>query len=99
MAAEVKLEVYASVGKQRLCYIWLNFVQVALTTIFFDAGGTIVYPDPALTLAALAERRLFPTEAQLHAAEREAKRQFDDSRADDRSVDTQYWDLYYLGLF
>lgn len=73
--------------------------SVSLNTIFFDAGGTIVFPDPALTLAALAERHLFPAEEQLQAAEREAKRQFDAARAGHPSVDAQYWDLYYLSLF
>jgi putative hydrolase of the HAD superfamily len=72
---------------------------VSLTTIFFDAGGTIVFPDPALTLAALAELHLFPSEEQLQAAERDAKRQFDAARDGRHSVDAQYWDLYYLSLF
>jgi putative hydrolase of the HAD superfamily len=72
---------------------------VSLTTIFFDAGGTIVFADPALTLAPLAELHLFPSEEQLQAAEREAKRQFDAARAGRHSVDAQYWDLYYLSLF
>jgi HAD superfamily hydrolase (TIGR01509 family) len=72
---------------------------VSLTSVFFDAGGTIVFPDPALTLAALAELHVFPSEKQLQAAERDAKRQFDAARAGNHSVDAQYWDLYYLSLF
>ena len=72
---------------------------MSLTTIFFDAGGTIVFPDPALTLAALAELHLFPSEEQLYAAERDAKRQFDAARDGHHSVDAQYRDLYYLSLF
>jgi putative hydrolase of the HAD superfamily len=72
---------------------------VALSTIFFDAGGTIVYPDPALTLAPLAARSIFPTEEQLYAAERVAKRELDSARAGHHSVDAQYWDIYYLRLF
>jgi HAD superfamily hydrolase (TIGR01549 family) len=70
-----------------------------LTTIFFDAGGTIVYPDPALTLAPLAARGIFPSREQLFAAEREAKRQLDSARAGHHSVDAHYWDIYYLRLF
>jgi putative hydrolase of the HAD superfamily len=72
---------------------------VSLTTIFFDAGGTIVFPDPALTLAALSELHLFPSKGQLQAAERDAKHQFDAARDGRHSVDAQYWDLYYLSLF
>ena len=72
---------------------------MALTTIFFDAGGTIVYPEPGLTLAALAERNYHPLPEQLHAAERNAKRELDEARARHDSVDAQYWDIYYLHLF
>ncbi len=71
---------------------------MSLTTIYFDAGGTLVFPDPALTLAALAERNLFPSEEQLYAAERDAKRQLDAARAGHHSVDAQYWDIYYQRL-
>ncbi len=72
---------------------------MALTTIFFDAGGTIVFPDTTLTLAPLAARKVFPSQEQLHAAEREAKRQFDEARAGHHSVDGQYWDTFYRRLF
>lgn len=72
---------------------------MALTTIFFDAGGTIVFPDTALTLRPLARRKVFPSQEQLHAAERVAKRQFDEARAAHHSVDGQYWDTFYRKLF
>jgi HAD superfamily hydrolase (TIGR01509 family) len=71
---------------------------VPLTTIFFDAG-TIVYPEPALTLAPLAARNIFPTDEQLYAAERDAKHQLDEARAGHHPADAQYWDIYYLRLF
>jgi putative hydrolase of the HAD superfamily len=69
-----------------------------LTTIFFDAGYTLVYPDPALTLTPLAARNIFPTDEHLYAAERHAKRQVDQAHAGHQSVDAQYWDIYYLHL-
>jgi HAD superfamily hydrolase (TIGR01509 family) len=72
---------------------------VPLTTIFFDAGGTIVFADPALTLAPLAARNHFPSQEHLHAAERDAKRQFDAFRAGHHSADGQYWDIFYRHLF
>jgi putative hydrolase of the HAD superfamily len=72
---------------------------VLLTTVFFDAGGTIVYPDRALTQSSLSSRGIFPIDEQLYAAEREAKREFDEARAGHHSVDAQYWDIYYLSLF
>jgi HAD superfamily hydrolase (TIGR01509 family) len=81
------------------CVTLTTASSVALTTIFFDAGGTIVYPEPGLTLAALAERNYHPLPEQLHAAERNAKRELDEARARHDSVDAQYWDIYYLHLF
>ncbi|HEY5163589.1 MAG TPA: HAD family hydrolase [Terriglobales bacterium] len=72
---------------------------MAFEAIFFDAGGTLVFPDAALTLAALAERNVQPTQEQLFAAEREAKHQLDDARAHGvTGVDALYWQLYYEHL-
>jgi HAD superfamily hydrolase (TIGR01509 family) len=73
--------------------------SVSLRTIFFDAGGTIVHPEPGLTLAPLTARGVFPSEKQLYAAERYAKCQLDTRRAQHHSVDAQYWDIYYRRLF
>lgn len=67
-----------------------------LETIFFDAGGTLVFPDPRLTLAPLDEIKRPPAQEQLYAAEREAKRQLDDARAHGSAgVDARYWQLFY----
>jgi len=86
-----------------LWYIGLNLlptgVSVSLSTIFFDAGGTLVFPDLALTERALASRGIFPADDQRYAAEREAKRQLDEARAEHHSVDGKYWDIYYRRLF
>ncbi len=71
---------------------------MALTTIFFDAGGTLVYPDLALTLRPLALRGIFPSDEQRYAAEREAKHRFDKARTGPHPVDAQYWDVYYVHL-
>lgn len=64
--------------------------------IFFDAGGTLVFPDPTLTLAALHEINRVPTQKQLYAAERSAKHQLDDARIHGiNGVDARYWQIYY----
>ena len=69
---------------------------MAFEAIFFDAGGTLVFPDTALTLAPLAKLNVQPTQEQLFAAEREAKHRLDDARAHGvRSVDTLYWQIYF----
>jgi hypothetical protein len=44
-----------------------------LTTIFFDAGNTLVFANLERTLAALHVRGIRPKPEQLHAAERQAK--------------------------
>jgi len=73
-------------------------LPLSLTTIFFDAGGTLVFPDLGLTERPLASRGIFPSDECRYSAEREAKRQFDEACAAHRSVDEQYWDIYYLCL-
>ena len=69
-----------------------------ITTVFFDAGGTLVFPDTSRTLAELASLGFHPTQEQLHAAERAAKRELDRVLAEHRSVDGQYWDIYFQRL-
>lgn len=74
---------------------------MALKTLFFDAGNTLVFADLSRTLAPMAKRGLAPTQEQLHAAERAAKKRLDAARAahpEDSSVDKQFWDIYYTQL-
>lgn len=67
-----------------------------IDAIFFDAGGTLVFPDPRLTYAALAELDRTPSQEQLYVAERAAKQQLDEARAHGSTgVDARYWQLYY----
>lgn len=66
-----------------------------LEAIFFDAGGTLFYPDRDRTLAPLYERGIRPTDVQLYAAERYAKHDLDAVGARTRKVDQQYWENYY----
>ncbi len=84
---------------------------MALRALFFDAGNTLVFADPAKTLAPLAALGILPSEAQLYAAERAARKQFDAARTKDPvdrsvagslelslrapAVDGQFWDIYY----
>lgn len=69
--------------------------RMRLEAIFFDAGGTLFYPDRDKTLAPLYERGIRPTDAQLYAAERHAKHDLDAVAARTHKVDQQYWENYY----
>jgi HAD superfamily hydrolase (TIGR01509 family) len=70
-----------------------------LTTIFFDAGNTLVFANPERTLAALHARDVRPQPEQMHAAERQAKTELDRANtAPGRYTDRQYWDTYYSFL-
>ena len=70
-----------------------------LTTIFFDAGNTLVFANPERTLAPLHARGVRPEPEQLHAAERQAKTELDRANmAPGRYTDRQYWDTYYSYL-
>ena len=74
---------------------------MALEAIFFDAGGTLIFPDRELTLAPLKARGITYSQEQLHAAERTA-RQYRDASAANPSAnlnpDEQYWIIYYQTL-
>ena len=70
-----------------------------ITTIFFDAGNTLVFANLERTLAALYARGIRPQAEQLHAAERQAKTGLDEANtAPGRYTDRQYWDSYYSFL-
>ena len=71
-----------------------------LTTIFFDAGNTLIFPDLARTLAPLQNAGLEATRGQLHAAERAAKQRRDREAAAGNTAlaDQDYWIIYYSAL-
>ncbi|HKC70218.1 MAG TPA: hypothetical protein VKB60_01285, partial [Terriglobales bacterium] len=77
----------------------MRYRDLMLTTIFFDAGNTLVFANPERTLAALHARGIRPKPEQLHAAERQAKTQLDRAyTAPGRYTDRQYWDTYHSFL-
>lgn len=68
-----------------------------LTTIFFDVGNTLLFPDRPHILAPLHQRNIHPTIEQLHAAERKAKRKFD-AVLEGVTLDHGFWFMYYAHL-
>src|SRR5258708_4870868 len=72
-----------------------------LTTIFFDAGNTLVFADHSKTLKGLHDAGYRPTIPQLHEAERAAKLRLDDAmstRQPGTPVDQDFWRVYYTFL-
>jgi HAD superfamily hydrolase (TIGR01549 family) len=74
--------------------------EMAFETIFFDVGGTLVFPNPQGTLGPLLSRGVQPSVRQLNLAERAAKRVLDEFYSKPRPVNTDhnYWDAYYTHL-
>jgi len=74
---------------------------LGLQAIFFDAGGTLIFPDRERTLAPLKARGIAFTQEQLHAAERTARQYRDACASNSNSAtnpDQQYWVIYYQKL-
>lgn len=70
-----------------------------ITSIFFDAGNTLVFANLERTLAPLHARGVRPQREQLHAAERRAKAELDRAHAAAAGhTDRGYWETYYSCL-
>lgn len=71
---------------------------MAIEVIFFDVGGTLLFPDHEKTLVPLWNRGVRPTEAQLLVAERDARTAMDQIVSQTAKVDQSYWGIYYSRL-
>jgi putative hydrolase of the HAD superfamily len=71
---------------------------MSIEVIFFDVGGTLLFPDHEKTLIPLWNRGVRPTEAQLLVAERVARKEMDQLVSHTAKVDQSYWDTYYSRL-
>jgi HAD superfamily hydrolase (TIGR01509 family) len=69
-----------------------------IEVIFFDVGGTLLFPDHEKTLIPLWNRGVRPTGAQLLVAERAARQEMDQLVSKTAKVDLSYWDTYYSRL-
>jgi len=73
-------------------------MSVNITTIFFDVGNTLLFPNRPHILAPLHQRNIHPTIEQLHAAERITKTKFDAVLENGESLDHGFWFLFYEHL-
>jgi len=71
---------------------------MSIKVIFFDVGGTLLFPDHEKTLIPLWNSGVRPTEAQLLVAERSARKEMDQLVSQTAKVDQSYWDSYYSRL-
>jgi putative hydrolase of the HAD superfamily len=69
-----------------------------LTTLFFDVGNTLLFPNREKILGSLHQRGVFPSEELLHTIEREIKQQFDSLVESHPAIDHGFWQLYYSRL-
>src|SRR5690348_9392949 len=69
-----------------------------IEVIFFDVGGTLLFPDHDKTLVPLWSRGVHPSETQLLAAERAARTEMDQIVSQIPRVDLSYWNTYYSHL-
>jgi putative hydrolase of the HAD superfamily len=67
---------------------------MGLQAVFFDAGNTLVFPDPAKTLAPLAARGMVVADDHLFAAERAARHYRDAHPNPSPNTDFEYWHTY-----
>ena len=70
-----------------------------ITHLFFDAGGTIVFPNLALVAEKLTARGLQVTLRQLERGEQKARFQLDDPEVIRSSNDHSRWMLYFELIF
>lgn len=71
---------------------------MGLQAVFFDAGNTLVFPDPNKTLAPLANRGIVVAGDHLFAAERAARRYRDAHPLASPNTDFEYWHTYVREL-
>jgi len=70
----------------------------ARTTIFFDVGNTLLFPNRDRILAPLAKRRVFPTNERLHSLECRTKKEFDSMVEGTGHADHPFWYIFYTHL-
>lgn len=69
-----------------------------ITSVFFDVGNTLLFPNHARIHAPLTERGLTPDPEHLRDLERRTKNKFDDLVTRDGSHDHSFWWMFYTQL-
>ena len=69
-----------------------------ITTIFFDVGNTLLFPNHERIHAPLAERGVVPDPGHLRDLERRTKNKFDSLMTQNGSHDHSFWWMFYTQL-
>jgi FMN phosphatase YigB (HAD superfamily) len=69
-----------------------------ITTIFFDVGNTLLFPNHDRIHAPLTERGIAPTPVHLRDLERRTKNEFDLLATQNGSHDHSFWWMFYTQL-
>lgn len=70
----------------------------ARTTIFFDVGNTLLFPNRNRILAPLTKKGVYPTMEQLRSLERRTKKEFDSLLESAGHADHPFWYIFYTHL-
>lgn len=73
-------------------------MPVPVTTIFFDVGNTLLFPNRERIHAPLTERGFKPAPEHLLDLERRTKNQFDTMTTGSGSTDHSFWWMFYSQL-
>lgn len=73
-------------------------MSIAVKTIFFDVGNTLLFPNRAHILAPLQRHKISPSLEQWHAIERVAKKKFDEIVEHGGPADHGFWSMFYTDL-
>jgi len=69
-----------------------------ISTLFFDVGNTLLFPNREKMLLALHQRNIFPAEDLLQKTERDTKHEFDRLMESHAAVDHGFWHMFYTRL-
>jgi len=69
-----------------------------ISTLFFDVGNTLLFPNREKMLLALHQRNIFPAEEMLQQIERDTKHEFDQLMESHAAVDHGFWYIFYTRL-
>ena len=70
----------------------------ARTTIFFDVGNTLLFPNRDRILAPLTKMGVYTTIEQLRSLERRTKKEFDSLLESEGHADHPFWYIFYTHL-